>query len=107
MKIRKGDKVKIITGKDKGAEGIVEKIFVKKNSVLIDGVNVVTKHIKPRGKEQGGIVRISKPVNVSNVMILEDKKNMVSRISYKIVDGKKFRVFQKSKEIISLEENKK
>lgn len=100
MKIHKGDKVKVIAGKDKGAEGIVEKVYLKTGKVLIEGVNQVTKHIKPKGNEQGGIAQQNKPIDVSNVMLIDPKSGKATRVGYKVIDGKKYRFAKDSGEII-------
>lgn len=108
MKLRKGDKVKITTGKDKGVEGTIEKVYFKSGLILVDGINFVTKHLKAKGKEKGGIVRVNKPIHASNVMIIDEKsEGKVSRVGYQIVDGKKYRMFKKSKDLISLTSDKK
>lgn len=98
MKIRTGDKVKVIAGKDKGKEGEVSRVITKENKVVVSGINIITRHIKATAKKEGGIIKIEKPVHVSNVMLVEGDK--VSRIGYKIVDGKKYRLNKKSGEVI-------
>lgn len=90
MKIKKGDLVKVIAGKDKGKEGKIIAINHKDNTVLVEGVNMITKHTKPSAaNQQGGIVHQEGPVNVSNVMYLY--KGKPARIQYQIKDGKKVR----------------
>lgn len=75
MKIKVGDNVKVITGSNKGKEGKVLKIFRNENRVLVDGVNIVKKHVKPnRQNETGGILEIETPIHISNVKVLEKKK---------------------------------
>lgn len=75
MKIKVGDNVKVITGSNKGKEGKVLKIFRNENKVLVDGVNIVKKHVKPnRQNETGGILEIEAPIHISNVKVLEKKK---------------------------------
>lgn len=100
MKIRKGDKVKILSGKDKGVESTVLAVFIDKNKVLVENVNVLKKHVKATDKKEGGIQSITKPINVSNVMLICPKTQKPTRIGYKIVDGKKYRVSKKSNEFI-------
>lgn len=74
MKIRKNDKVKVITGKDKGKEGNVLSVFKKKNKVLVEGVNIVKKHVKPGTvSKEGGIISMEKPIDASNVMVVKAK----------------------------------
>lgn len=104
MKIHKGDKVKVITGKDRGKEGLVERVLPTKNKVVVENVNVVTRHIKSTSQREGGLVKLNKPIDASNVMIICPKTSKPTRVGYKIVDGKKYRISKKSGEVI---ENKK
>lgn len=98
--LKKGDKVRVIAGKDKGKEGKVIKTFKETDKVTVEGINMVTKHVKPSaGNEQGGIIKIEAPIHVSNVMILDPKTNKRSRIAHEIDEkGKKHRISVKSKE---------
>ena len=101
MKIKKGDKVKVIAGKYKGTESVVEKVINNKNQVLVKDVNLFTKHIKPSKGVEGGInEKFAKPIDASNVMLIDPKTNKPTKIGYKIVDGKKYRVSRKSGELI-------
>ncbi len=100
MKIKSGDKVKIIAGKDKGVLAVVEKVLVNKNKILVEGVNLVKKHLKAKKNVKGGIITVNKPVNVSNVMLICPKCSKQVRIAYQFVDGKKHRICRKCKEII-------
>ena len=100
MKIHKGDKVKIISGKQKGAESVVQKVFKDKNKILVENVNIVTKHAKPTANNAGGIVKVNRPVNVSNAMIICPKCSKSVRVGYRLVDGKKFRICRKCNEVI-------
>ena len=91
VKIKKGDTVKVIAGKDKDKEGKVLSVDAKKNKVIVEGVNMITKHTKPSMQnQQGGIVNKEAPIDISNVMYLH--KGKVTRIGYKVEDGKKVRV---------------
>ena len=88
-KIKKGDTVKVIAGKDKGKEGKV--LSVKNGKVLVEGVNTVTKHTKAnQANPQGGIIHQEAPIDVSNVMLVVGGK--VTRVGFDVVDGKKVRV---------------
>ena len=101
MKIHKGDKVKVITGKDKGKEGKVLAVYQLKNKVLVEGVNKVKKHVKPGTvSKEGGIVVIEKPIDVSNVMYIDSNSGNPVRVGFKIVEGQKYRINKKSGEII-------
>lgn len=101
MKIKKGDKVKIISGKDKGKTGPVLVVLNKRNKVLVEGINIVKRHVKPGAvSKEGGIISVEKPIDVSNVMFLDEKEKKTSRLGYKIVDGKKKRFLKRTESII-------
>ncbi|MBM7588294.1 large subunit ribosomal protein L24 [Bacillus pakistanensis] len=101
MHVKKGDKVMVITGKDKGKTGVVLAAFPKKDRVLVEGVNVVKKHSKPsQVNPQGGIISQEAPIHVSNVMPLDPKSNEPTRVGSKTVDGKNVRVAIKSGEVL-------
>jgi large subunit ribosomal protein L24 len=100
MFVKKGDKVKVITGKDKNKEGVVLAAFPKTNKVLVEGLNIVKKHQKPsQTAPQGGIVEVEAPIHVSNVMVI-DPTGVAGRVGYKVVDGKKVRFSKKTGEIL-------
>ncbi|MCV2953851.1 50S ribosomal protein L24, partial [Escherichia coli] len=83
MHVKKGDKVKVITGKDKGKSGKVLAAFPKKDRVLIEGINMVKKHTKPSNvNPQGGILNVEAPIHVSNVMLLDPKTGEPTRVGY-------------------------
>ena len=99
MKIKKGDTVRVIAGKDKDKEGKVLSVNVKKNAVIVEGVNMVTKHQKPSAaNQQGGIVSMEAPINISNVMYLH--KGKPTRIGFRIDGDKKVRVAKSTGETI-------
>lgn len=101
MKIHTNDKVKIIAGKDKGKIGKVLRTYKETGKVLVEGVNMVKKHIKPGvADNEGGIVHIEKPISVSNVMYYDEKSDKVTKIGYKIVEGKKYRISKKTGDVI-------
>jgi large subunit ribosomal protein L24 len=101
MHVKKGDKVMVITGKDKGKTGTVLAAFPKKDRVIVEGVNIVKKHSKPsQVNPQGGIINKEASIHVSNVMLLDPKSNEPTRVGYKEVNGKKVRVAVKSGEQI-------
>ncbi|MCI9078845.1 MAG: 50S ribosomal protein L24 [Lachnospiraceae bacterium] len=96
-KIKKGDTVKVIVGKDKGREGKVT--AVKNGKVIIEGINQVTKHTKPsQANPQGGLVKQSAPMDMSNVMYVS--KGKASRVGFKFQDGKKVRYAKATGEVI-------
>lgn len=97
MKIKKGDKVIVIAGADKGTVGTVQKAFPKLNKVVVDGVNTHKKHQKPtQSNPEGSIVEIYAPIDVSNVAIYDAKTKKASRVGYKFVGDKKVRYSKKS-----------
>lgn len=101
MKIRKGDEVKIVSGKDKGKVGKVEKALEKESKVLVTGVNLYKKHVKSRTqKQQSDIVTISKPLPLANVILICPNCRKETRVGYEIKDGEKFRVCKKCKKKI-------
>ena len=101
LKIKKDDEIIVLTGKDKGAKGKVLKTFPSKARVLIQGVNMVTKHKKPSQFSAGGIEKLEKSIHISNVALLDPKSGDATRIGYKTLkDGKKVRVALKSGETI-------
>ncbi|CAM3852168.1 50S ribosomal protein L24 [Cytobacillus oceanisediminis] len=101
MHVKKGDKVMVISGKDKGKTGVILAAFPKQSRVLVEGVNIVKKHSKPsQMNPQGGIISQEAPVHVSNVMPVDPKSGEPTRVGYKTVDGKKIRVATKSGEVL-------
>ena len=100
MKIKKGDMVKVITGNSKGMQGKVLAVYPKKDRVLVEGVNIVSKHAKPSNENpQGGIVKKEAPIHISNVMLIDNKGN-ATRVGYRVEKGKKVRFSKKSQEVI-------
>ncbi|TFB14718.1 50S ribosomal protein L24 [Filobacillus milosensis] len=99
MHVKKGDKVKVITGKDKGKEGTILEAYPKKERVLVEGINNVKKHAKPSQENpQGGILNQEAPIHVSNVMPIDPKTGEPTRVGYEVRDGKKVRIAKKSGE---------
>ena len=101
MKLKKGDTVVVIAGKDKGTEGEVIRVMPTDNKVIVNGVNRAKKHTKPnRVQQQGGIIDRDMPVDASNVMLVH--KGKPTRVGYKIQsDGTKVRVAKRTGEVIS------
>ena len=107
LKIKKGDKVQVVTGKNKGKVGDVTKVFPSENKVIVSGVNLAKKHTKPSQTSEGGIIQKELPIHVSNVSHVDPKTNEITKIGYKTLeDGKKVRFANKSGEIISKEGKK-
>ncbi|NLC42201.1 MAG: 50S ribosomal protein L24 [Erysipelothrix sp.] len=101
MRIQKGDKVKVITGSFKGTVGDVIKVSPKKEKIMIEGVNLVKKHIKPSDvNPDGGIIETEAWIHVSNVQVYDPKAKEATRVGYKIIDGKKARFYKKSGQLI-------
>ncbi|WP_335872173.1 50S ribosomal protein L24 [Bacillus sp. 2205SS5-2] len=101
MHVKKGDKVMVITGKDKGKTGVILAAFPKKDRVLVEGVNIVKKHAKPsQTNPQGGIISHEAPIHASNVMPLDPKSNEPTRVGFKVENGTKVRVAKKSGEVL-------
>ena len=99
MKLKKGDLVKVIAGKDKGKDGKIIAVNHKSSTVVVEGVNMITKHTKPSAaNQQGGIIHQEGPLHVSNVMYLY--KGKATRIGYKVEDGKKVRVAKSTGDVI-------
>ena len=104
LKIKKGDKVKVIAGKNKGKTGDVIKVFPASNKLIVSGVNLVKKHTKPSQMSEGGIIQKELPIHISNVSHIDPKTSVVTKVGYKTLeDGKKIRFAKKSGEIISKE----
>jgi large subunit ribosomal protein L24 len=101
MKIRKGDKVKVISGKDRGKISSVLRVLKADNKIVVEGVNMVKRHVKPGTvSKEGGIISIEKPIDVSNVMFYDESSKETLRVGYKIIDGKKLRVSKKTGDIL-------
>ena len=101
MHVKKGDKVQVISGKDKGKQGVILAAFPKESRVIVEGVNIVKKHSKPSQlNPQGGIITKEAPIHVSNVMILDPKTGEPTRVGFKVEDGKKVRIAKKSGELL-------
>ena len=99
MKIKKGDMVKVIAGKDKDKEGKVMAVNHEANTVIVEGVNMITKHTKPSaGNQNGGIVKQEGPIDASNVMYIH--KGKATRVGFKMDGDKKVRVAKSTGEVI-------
>jgi large subunit ribosomal protein L24 len=100
-KIKKGDRVVVLTGKDKGRQGAVSKVFPKESRVLVDGLNLVQRHTKPsQGDPQGGIKSKEAALHVSNVAIV-DSKGKPTRVGFRVEGDKKVRVAKTTGEVIN------
>jgi large subunit ribosomal protein L24 len=100
-RIRKGDRVVVLAGKDKGREGEVIRSIPKENRVVVSGINMMTRHVKPsQADPQGGIKREEAPIHVSNVALKDPASGAPTRVRFEERDGKKVRVSVKSGEVI-------
>ena len=100
LKIKTGDTVRVIAGDHKGSEGKVLTVFIEKNKAIVEGVNMIKKHMKPNAQSpQGGIVEKEAAIHISNLSLINDKGE-TTRVGYKMEDGKKVRYAKKSNEVI-------
>jgi len=96
MKIKKGDKVKVMTGKDKGKEGKVERVYKKSGKVLVANINLYKRHVKKSDKiPQGGIIDVPRPLDVAKVMLICPKCGKLTRVGFKVEKDKKYRICKK------------
>ena len=102
MKIRKGDNVLIVTGKDNGKKGKVRKVLPKKKTVIVEGLNIIKRHSRTRGQaRQGGIIELEAPIDISNVMLICNKCSKPARVGFRMLpDGKKTRICKACNEAI-------
>ena len=100
LKIKTGDTVRVIAGDHKGSEGKVLTVFIEKNKAIVEGVNMIKKHMKPNAQSpQGGIVEKEAAIQISNLSLLNSKRE-ATRVGYRMEDGKKVRFAKKSNEVI-------
>ena len=101
-KIKKGDKVVVLSGKDKGRHGEVVRSMPKEGKVVVSGINVHARHAKPtQARPQGGIIRAEAPLHVSKVAIEDPKTGKATRVRFETRDGKKVRIAVRSGELIN------
>ena len=100
MRLKTGDKVIVITGSNKGKEGIIKKVLRDSDKVIVEGVNIVKKHRKGNGQDSGGIMEIEAPIHASNVMLLDPKTKKPTRVGITTDEknNKKIRISKKSNE---------
>ena len=98
IKLKKGDRVRVLTGKDRGKEGVIMRVLPKANKVIVDGVNVAKKHQKARtATSQGGIIDKDMPIPVPNVALLSPSDGKPTKVGYKVLeDGTKIRVCRRT-----------
>lgn len=101
LKIRKGDKVVVITGKDKGKQGEVIRVLPTENRALVRGINMARRHTRQTPQQEGGIISKEMPIQISNLALRDPKDGKPTRVGYKVLaDGKKVRVAKRSGEVI-------
>ena len=101
LNIKKGDKVMVVAGDDKGTTGTVLEVLPAKNRAIVENVNIAKKHMKPTNERpEGGIHEIALPVHLSNLMVVDPKSGKPTRVGRKTVDGKSVRYSKSSGEII-------
>ena len=101
QKIKKGDKVVVLSGRDKGRKGEVLKVIVTDKCAIVSGVNVARRHQKQSAKQEGGIVSKELPIDLSNIAILDPSSGKPTRVGFKTLDdGRKVRVAKRSGEVI-------
>lgn len=96
MKLKKGDNVIVTTGRDKGKKGKIVDVLREENRVVVEGVNLRKKHVKPTRGQKGQTIEVTSPINASNVMILDPKGGKATRVGSKTVGDKKVRIAKKS-----------
>jgi large subunit ribosomal protein L24 len=101
LKIKKGDKVVVITGKDKGKQGEVLRVFPAENRAVVGGINISRRHTKQTAAQEGGIINKDMPIQISNLALRDPKDGKPTRVGYKTLgDGKKVRFAKRSGEVI-------
>jgi large subunit ribosomal protein L24 len=100
LKIRKGDKVVVIAGKDKGKQGEVTRVIPGENRAIVAGVNTAKRHQRQSGTQEGGIIRKDMPIQISNLALRDPKDGKPTRVGFKMVGDKKVRFAKRSGEVI-------
>ena len=100
-KLRKGDKVIVLAGKDKSKIGEITRVMPKDNKALVAGINTVVRHTKQTQSSQGGRITKEMPLDMSNIALVDPKNGGATRIGFRLVDGKKLRFAKKSGEILN------
>lgn len=100
FKIKKGDRVQVTVGKDKGKQGLVSKILLSESKAIVEGVNLVTRHQKPSQVNPSGSIQKNLPIHISNLALIDPSTHLVGRVGYKMEDGQKVRFFKKSGQVL-------
>ncbi len=100
-RIRKGDQVIVITGRDKGKTGEVSAVMIKENKLIVQGINLVKRHTKPTQQSAGGIITKEAPIHVSNVSLIDPESGKATRVGFEVQEnGQKVRVAKRSNKVI-------
>lgn len=103
FRLRKGDDVVVISGRDKGKTGSILRVIRSEDRVIVDGINMVKRHTRPSQAQPGGIVNKEAPIHISNVAMADPKDGSATRVGYKFLeDGRKVRVAKQSGEVIDV-----
>ena len=103
FRLRKGDDVVVISGRDKGKTGSILRVIRSEDRVIVDGINMVKRHTRPSQGQPGGIVNKEAPIHISNVALADPKDGSATRVGYKFLeDGRKVRVAKQSGEVIDV-----
>ncbi len=100
-KLKKGDRVVVLTGKDKGKTGEILEVLVKKNRAIVGGINLVRRHTKQTASQEAGIISREAPLHLSNLALADPKDGKPTRVGFEIRDGKKQRIAKRSGEVIN------
>lgn len=101
LKVKTGDTVRVIAGDHKGLEGKIVRVLREKNKAIVEGINIISKHVKPSATNpQGGIVKKEAPIHISNLAIVDPKTKEVTKVTFKVEEGKKVRVSKKSNQVL-------
>jgi large subunit ribosomal protein L24 len=101
QKIRKGDKVVVLTGKDKGRNGEVLRVMPKDDKAVVRGVNMIRRHQKQTQSQEGGIISKEAPIHLSNIAVVDPKDGKATRVGFEVRDGKKVRIAKRSGAVIN------
>ncbi|MEL6582227.1 MAG: 50S ribosomal protein L24 [Pseudomonadota bacterium] len=99
-KLKKGDKVVVLAGKDKGREGEITAVMPKEGKAVVDGINMAVRHTRQSQNSQGGRIPKAMPIDLSNIALVDPKEGGPTRVGFKMEDGKKVRFAKKSGEVI-------
>jgi large subunit ribosomal protein L24 len=103
FKLRKGDDVVVVSGRDKGKKGSILRVMRQQDRVLVDGVNMVKRHTRPGGSQPGGIIEKEASIHVSNVALADPKDGTATRVGYRFLDdGRKVRFAKRSGEVVDV-----